>query len=101
MFEESLHSMLSVHLRHVHDIASGTCVVHNLKECKRRGLLGVKDNHMVTRICLLETVEDNTNLEYQNHAICLIRIVDCQSDRPKFLIPGYCYGTGTKGICGR
>ena len=60
MLKGSSHSMLSVHLRHVHNIASGTCVVHNLKECKR--LLGAKDNHTVTHIFLHETVEDNTIL---------------------------------------
>ena len=32
-------SQISVHFHHVHDIAAATCVVHNLKECKRRGLL--------------------------------------------------------------
>ena len=60
-----------------------------LKNAKGEGFWRVEDNHTEPHISLDETVEDNTNLEYQDHAICAIRIVNCQSDAPNIPIPVY------------
>ena len=54
-----------------------------------RAFGGLKTTATLPHIFLHETVGDNIHLEYVNHAICEIKIADCQSDGPKFQIQPY------------